>query len=117
MTGYDLEHPLDDSLQSVDIGRVITGSEGSLAFVAEAKLNITPIAKHKALLNIKYDSFESALRHAPHMVAAQATSVETGDSKVLNLAREDIVWHSVQDLIKDMPGKDVQGLKYGRIQQ
>ncbi len=110
LTGYDLEHTLDESLDSFDVGRVITGSEGSLAFVAEAKLNITPIAKHKALLNIKYDSFESALRHAPHMVAAQATSVETVDSKVLNLARQDIIWHSVENLIQDVPDKQVLGL-------
>ncbi len=110
LTGYDLEHTVSDDLSVLDISRVITGSEGSLAFVAEAKLNITPIAKCKALVNIKYDSFESALRHAPHMVAANATSVETVDSKVLNLARQDIIWHSVKDLISDVPGKDVLGL-------
>ena len=110
LTGYDLEHALNDDLSQLDISRVITGSEGSLVFVAEAKLNITPIAKFKALVNIKYDSFESALRHAPSMVAAQATSVETVDSNVLNLAKQDIVWHSVKDLIQDVPGKTVLGL-------
>lgn len=110
LTGYDLEHAVSDDLSTLDISRVITGSEGSLAFVSEAKLNVTPIPKHKVLLNIKYDSFESALRHAPDMVAAEATSVETVDSKVLNLAREDIIWHSVSDLIQDVPGKEVLGL-------
>lgn len=110
LTGYDLEHALNDDITKLDISRIITGSEGSLAFVAEAKLNVTPIARFKALVNIKYDSFESALRHAPHMVAAQATSVETVDSTVLNLARQDIIWHSVQDLITDIPGREVLGL-------
>lgn len=110
LTGYDLEHGVSDDLSAIDIGRVITGSEGSLAFVAEAKLNVTPIAKFKALVNVKYDSFESALRHAPVMVAAQATSVETVDSNVLNLAKADIVWHSVKELIQDVPGKEVLGL-------
>ncbi|WP_438863065.1 D-2-hydroxyglutarate dehydrogenase YdiJ [Neptunicella sp.] len=110
LTGYDLEHAISDDLSQVDLSRIITGSEGSLVFVAEATLNVTPIAKHKALVNIKYDSFESALRHAPQMVAAQATSVETLDSKVLNLAREDIIWYSVKDMISDVPGKDMQGL-------
>ena len=110
LTGYDLEHPINEQADTFDLSRVITGSEGSLAFVAEAKLNVTPIPTFKALVNIKYDSFESALRHAPHMVAANATSVETVDSKVLNLAREDIIWHSVSDLIQDVPGKDMQGL-------
>lgn len=110
LTGYDLKNVLDDSLTTLDISRVITGSEGSLGFVAEARLNITPIAKHKALVNIKYDSFESALRHAPHMVEANATSVETIDSKVLNLARQDIIWHSVKDMILEVPGQEVLGL-------
>lgn len=110
LTGYDLEHTLSDDEQRLDISRVIAGSEGSLVFVAEAKLNITPIPRHSALVNIKYNSFESALRHAPHMVAAQATSVETLDSKVLNLAKQDIVWHSVKDMIHDVPGQEVLGL-------
>tara|TARA_R110001632_G_scaffold11023_7_gene40171 strand:- start:10084 stop:13125 length:3042 start_codon:yes stop_codon:yes gene_type:complete len=110
LTGYDLEHALSDDLSMVDVSRVITGSEGSLVFVAEAKLNVTPISKHKALVNIKYDSFESALRHAPHMVAAQATSVETVDSNVLNLAKQDIIWHQVKDLITEVENKEVLGL-------
>ncbi len=110
LTGYDLEHALNDDLTKVDISRVITGSEGSLVFVAEAKLNVTPISKHKALVNIKYDSFESALRHAPHMVAANATSVETVDSNVLNLAKQDIIWHQVKELITEVENKEVLGL-------
>ena len=78
--------------------------------VAEAKLSLTPIAKHKALVNIKYDTFESALRHAPEMVKANATSVETVDSKVLNLAKTDIIWHSIANLITDVPHKEMLGL-------
>lgn len=110
LTGYDLEHAYDPEADELDLGRLIAGSEGSLAFVAEAKLNITPIANHKALVNIKYNSFEAALRHAPKMVAADATSVETVDSVVLNLARADIVWHSVSDLITDVPDQPLLGL-------
>jgi FAD/FMN-containing dehydrogenase/Fe-S oxidoreductase len=110
LTGYDLQHALNDDLTQLDISRVITGSEGSLVFIAEAKLNVTPIATFKAMVNIKYDSFESALRHSPHMVAAQATSVETVDSTVLNLAKQDIIWHSIENLIRDVPGKEVLGL-------
>lgn len=110
LTGYDLEHVFNDDLTEFDLGRVITGSEGSLAFVAEAKLNVTPIAPFKTLINVKYDSFESALRNAPFLVQANATSVETIDSKVLNLAREDIIWESVKHLITDVPGKTMEGI-------
>ncbi|MBD3584323.1 FAD-binding oxidoreductase [Salinimonas sp. HHU 13199] len=110
LTGYDLEHAYDAENQKIDVSRLIAGSEGSLGFVAEATLSITPIARHTALVNIKYDSFDSALRHAPKMIEADATSVETVDSKVLNLAKTDIIWHSISDLITDVPDKTLLGL-------
>jgi FAD/FMN-containing dehydrogenase/Fe-S oxidoreductase len=114
LTGYDLENVLtandDGEITGVDLSRLITGSEGSLAFVCEAKLNINPIRVAKTLINIKYDSFDSALRHSPTLVEAKATSVETIDSRVLNLAKQDIVWHSVSDLITDVPGKVMDGI-------
>ncbi|MBE0366224.1 hypothetical protein PULV_b0986 [Pseudoalteromonas ulvae UL12] len=110
LTGYDLEHILSDDLDTFDLSRIITGSEGSLGIVTEAKLNLTPIAPFKTLINIKYDSFDSALRNSPFLVAANATSVETVDSKVLNLAKEDLIWHSVSDLITDIPNKQMLGL-------
>ena len=116
LTGYDLENVLQaeggesDELNIFDLSRLITGSEGSLAFVCQAKLNITPISPAKTLINIKYDSFDSALRHSPFLVRAKATSVETIDSKVLNLAKKDIVWHSVSDLITDIPDKVMDGI-------
>ncbi len=110
LTGYDLEHVFNADLTEFDLGRVITGSEGSLGFVTEALLNVTPIARHKCLVNVKYDSFESALRNAPFLVAANATSVETVDSKVLDLARQDIIWHQVKAYIEDVPDKTMLGL-------
>jgi FAD/FMN-containing dehydrogenase/Fe-S oxidoreductase len=110
LTGYDLEHVYNEDEQLIDVSRLITGAEGSLAFVSEAKLNITKIPKYTALVNVKYDLFESALRHAPSMIAAQATSVETVDSTVLNMARADIIWHSISDLITDVENKTMLGL-------
>lgn len=113
LTGYDLKNALsftEDEHGVFDLGRVLCGAEGSLAFITEAKLNLTPIPKARSLVNIKYNSFDSALRSAPLMVQAQALSVETVDSKVLNLAKQDIVWHTVSDLITDVPGKEMQGI-------
>ena len=113
LTGYDLKNALSfeqDESGKFDLGRVLCGAEGSLAFITEAKLNLTPIPKSRSLVNIKYNAFDSALRNAPLMVKAQALSVETVDSRVLNLAKQDIVWHTVSDLLTDVPGKDMQGI-------
>ncbi len=110
LTGYDLRHVFSDDLQTFDLTRLLCGAEGTLAFITEARLDITRIPKVRRLVNIKYDSFDSALRNAPFMVEAKALSVETVDSKVLNLAREDIVWHSVKELITDVLNKEMLGL-------
>lgn len=110
LTGYDLKNVWNDELTQFDLSRILAGSEGTLAVITEAKLNITPLPTERALVNIKYDSFQSALRHAPSLVAARATVVETVDSKVLDLARGDIVWHSVSELIQEVPGKVIDGL-------
>ena len=110
LTGYDLRHVFNDDLTRFDLTRVLTGSEGTLAFITEARLDITRLPKVRRLVNVKYNSFDSALRNAPFMVEARALSVETVDSKVLNLAREDIVWHSVSELITDVPDKEMLGL-------
>ncbi len=109
LTGYDLRHVFNDDMSEFDLTRILTGSEGTLAFITEARLDITRLPKVRRLVNIKYDSFDSA-RNAPFMVEAKALSVETVDSKVLNLAREDIVWHSVSELITDVPDKEMLGL-------
>ncbi|MDO2953707.1 D-2-hydroxyglutarate dehydrogenase YdiJ [Aeromonas simiae] len=110
LTGYDLKHLYEPAEDALDVSRVLCGSEGSLGFIVEARLNITAIPRYRTLVNVKYDSFPSALRNAPFMVQAQALSVETVDSKVLNLAKADIIWHSVRSLIEEVPGKRMDGL-------
>jgi len=110
LTGYDLKHVYDADTGVVDLTRILCGAEGSLAFITEAKLHIQKIPTYRTLFNVKYDSFQSALQNAPFLVQANALSVETVDSTVLNLAKEDIVWHSVKSLISDVPGQVVDGL-------
>lgn len=110
LTGYDLRHAVDTEAGIVDLAKVITGSEGTLALVTEAKLRITPLPRYKVLINVKYLDFQAALEHAPALVNAKATSVETIDSNVLNLARKDIVWHEVRDLLTDVPPHRMNGI-------
>ncbi|WP_331458463.1 D-2-hydroxyglutarate dehydrogenase YdiJ [Aliidiomarina indica] len=110
LTGYDLAHAYDETSNSIDIGRLICGAEGTLAVVTECKLNITPLPTFKVLVNVKYQDFQAALRHAPSLVAAQATSVETIDSNVLDLARSDVVWNEVKDLLTDVPPYRMDGI-------
>ncbi|MFM2483860.1 D-2-hydroxyglutarate dehydrogenase YdiJ [Celerinatantimonas yamalensis] len=110
LTGYDLKHSYDPDTQQIDLTRLLCGSEGSLAFICEATLDLTPIPNYRTLVNITYGSFEAALRHSPALVHAKALSVETVDSKVLNLARQDIIWHSVHHLFKQSDDRPMDGI-------
>ncbi|NBI13473.1 FAD-binding protein [[Haemophilus] felis] len=110
LTGYDLKNVFNQDESEFNLTRILTGSEGSLAFICEATLDLTPIPQYRTLINIKYNSFDSALRNAPFMVKANALSVETIDSKVLNLAKQDIIWHSVNELLTEDTENPILGL-------
>ena len=110
LTGYDLKNVFNEDESEFNLTRILTGSEGSLAFICEAKLNLLPIPQYRTLINIKYSSFDAALRNAPFMVKANALSVETIDSKVLNLAKQDIIWHSVNELLTEDESNPILGL-------
>lgn len=110
LTGYDLKNVFNQDQSEFNLTRILTGSEGSLAFICEAVLDLTPIPQFRTLINVKYNSFNAALRNAPFMVKANALSVETVDSKVLGLAKEDIIWHSVNDLLTEDENNPILGL-------
>ncbi|WP_186024312.1 D-2-hydroxyglutarate dehydrogenase YdiJ [Burkholderia gladioli] len=100
LTGYDLAH-LRDEQGRFDLNSVLCGSEGTLGFVVEATLNVLPIPRHGMLVNIRYRGFMDALRDARALLAHRPLSIETVDSTVLRLAREDIVWQGVAEFFPD----------------
>ncbi|ETI57963.1 FAD-binding and (Fe-S)-binding domain-containing protein [Marinomonas profundimaris] len=109
LTGYDLAH-IRTHDGRFDMNAVLCGSEGTLGFIIEAKINLLAIPTHAALVNIRYDSFEGALRHAGDLLSTQPTSIETIDSTVLNLAKADSVWHSVTEFFPTLAGEKYQGV-------
>ena len=116
LTGYDLAHlrQKQGDSEGFNLNSVLCGSEGTLGFIAEAKLNLLPIPQCAALVNLKYDHFQDALRDAKDLTGAGPTSIETVDSKVLQLAMEDIVWHSVSEFFPtdERPVKGINLVEY-----
>jgi FAD/FMN-containing dehydrogenase/Fe-S oxidoreductase len=110
LTGYDLAH-IRDEQGRFNLNNILCGSEGTLGFITEAKINLLPIPKFSALINVNYRDFNVALRDATQLMKAQPTSIETVDSKVLNLAMNDIVWHSVAEFFPaPTSGEKIQGI-------
>lgn len=96
LTGYDLAH-LREADGRFNLNSVLCGAEGSLGFIVEAELGVLPIPRHAVLVNVRYASFMDALRDAQALMAQRPLSIETVDSRVLQLAMQDIVWNNVAD--------------------
>lgn len=110
LTGYDLAH-IRDEAGRFNLNNILCGSEGTLGFITEAKLNLLVTPKYSALVNVNYRDFNAALRDAAELMKANPTSIETVDSKVLNLAMNDIVWHSVAEFFPpSASGEKIQGI-------
>lgn len=110
LTGYDLAH-IRDQHGRFNINNILCGSEGTLGFIVEAKINLLQTPKFSALINVNYRDFNAALRDATELMKANPTSIETVDSKVLNLAMKDIVWHSVAEFFPEPEsGEKIQGI-------
>ncbi len=109
LTGYDLAH-IRDQHGHFNLNSILCGSEGTLGFIAEAKLNLLEIPKYSALVLVKYADFNSSLRDATQLMRANPTSIETIDSKVLSLAMNDFIWHQVEAFFEQSDSEQVKGI-------
>ena len=94
MSGYNLAMVYEQP-ERFNLNFLLAGSEGTLAFLSSMKLKLTPIPSFKALLIIKYKEFNHALMAAQELVSLEPAAIETIDQTILNLAREDQIWHKV----------------------
>jgi FAD/FMN-containing dehydrogenase/Fe-S oxidoreductase len=109
LTGYDLAH-IRDKKGNFDLNSILCGSEGTLGILAEVTLNVLPIPKHSALINIWYTSFDAALRDAPALKILNPASIETVDSMVLQMARNDNIWLGVKEFFSETVEGETAGI-------
>lgn len=114
MTGYDLAH-IRRPDGRFDLNAILCGSEGTLALVAEVELNLLPIPSHAALINIRYDDFNTALEDARALTELKVASVETVDEKVLELAKGDIVWNDIAEFFPHDPARPANAINIVEI--
>ncbi|MGC8866271.1 MAG: FAD-binding and (Fe-S)-binding domain-containing protein [Bacteroidales bacterium] len=93
-TGYALDlllecEPFTQGGPSFNFCRLLAGSEGTLAFVTEIKLNLIPLPPPvKALVCVHLRSVSEALKANLIALRHQPSSVELMDKTVLDLTRE-----------------------------
>ena len=83
--GYALDALLD--FDHFNLARLMCGSEGTLGIVLEATLRLTPLPACSALCLAHFTSLDAALRAAPFIVDAGASTAELIDGVILRQAR------------------------------
>ena len=71
-----------------NLSKLIVGSEGTLGLIAEARLNLVPLPKAKAVLTIEYRDLLDALGDTPAILEHDPSAVEVMDHSILDHARE-----------------------------
>ncbi|WP_048437822.1 FAD-binding and (Fe-S)-binding domain-containing protein [Caenimonas sp. SL110] len=104
LTGYDLAH-LREPDGRFNLNSVLCGAEGSLGFIVEAELAVLAIPTYSVLVNVRYASFMDALSDARALMAHRPLSIETVDSRVLQLAMQDMVWTRVKEYFPQAQGE------------
>ncbi len=102
LTGYNLKHCISQK-GFFNPCYLIAGSEGTLAITRQITLRVLPRPTHKMLTVIFYDNFLRGLEHVQSLLDCQPAAIEILDDKILQLARQDIIWNEVKSVLDDLP--------------
>ncbi len=75
-TGYRLCALLDADTPLEIFRRLVVGSEGTLAFVAEAVFETVPLGRHPSVSLVLFENIDAAAAAVPELVQAGATATE-----------------------------------------
>jgi FAD/FMN-containing dehydrogenase/Fe-S oxidoreductase len=84
--GYNLDGVLGEDY--IDVARLLTGSEGTLALITEASVATLPLPGPRGVTLLLFDSLEKASRSVREIMPWNPNAVELMDRRHLSLARE-----------------------------
>ncbi len=94
-SGYALDllcrmEPFTPGGPPFNLSALLTGSEGTLAAIAEAELNLEPLKAHRALVVPHFDSLDAAMRATVEMLDLFPAAVELVDRHILEATRSNL---------------------------
>lgn len=87
--GYGLNSYVDFERPVDILAHLVIGSEGTLAFIAEATFRTVPLHRHAATSLLFFDSLNDAVGALPELVAASFATIELLDTTSLRVAQGD----------------------------
>ncbi|MGQ1911294.1 FAD-binding and (Fe-S)-binding domain-containing protein [Marinifilum sp. RC60d5] len=109
-TGYAIDllinsAPFTNSNNYFNFSKLLAGSEGTLAFTTEIKLNLVPAPpKEKALVCAHFDSLEEAIKGNLIALKYKPGAVELMDDQILKLTEGNITQAKNRFFLKGNPG-------------
>ena len=94
--GYNLDEFVDQN-KPVNLAKIMVGSEGTLGVVLEAKLNLVPLPKAKAVMVIGFEQLLESLSAAPVILAHKPSAVEVMDKSILDHTRQNAVLDKIRN--------------------
>lgn len=85
VSGYSLEHLLPE--KGRDLAKFLVGSEGTLALVTEAELQLQRLPSHPTLLVVGYADMIEAAGAVPQILACSPLAIEGLDSRLVEVVR------------------------------
>jgi FAD/FMN-containing dehydrogenase/Fe-S oxidoreductase len=93
--GYNIDELIDPGVGN--LGRLLVGSEGTLAFYTRLHLQLQPIPAHKVLGVCQFPSFRQAMESTRHIVKLDPAAVELVDRTMIDLSRDIPMFRSTVD--------------------
>ncbi|BCN93941.1 oxidoreductase [Thiomicrorhabdus immobilis] len=108
-TGYALDElyrhhqPFNPNGKPFNLAPLICGSEGTLAVVKTATLNLVVQPKHRQLLCAQFDSIETAMKAVSHLLEFAPAAIELIDKATLDGTKANIQQQQNRFWIEDDP--------------
>jgi FAD/FMN-containing dehydrogenase/Fe-S oxidoreductase len=103
VSGYNL-NAFSNADTPIDLTRIIAGSEGTLALILEAKLNLVPAPAAKGLLVVEFPDVLSAASAVPRILEYGPTAIELIDKLILDQTRGSANFARARGLLRGEPG-------------
>jgi FAD/FMN-containing dehydrogenase/Fe-S oxidoreductase len=101
VSGYNLDRLLDEAEDgSVNLARLLAGSEGTLAVITETTVDLEPVPETKSMALLTYEDLLTATRDVAPILEHDPAAVEVLDDVLLDLARET---EEFGDLVEMLP--------------
>ncbi|SNZ05032.1 FAD/FMN-containing dehydrogenase [Natronoarchaeum philippinense] len=102
VSGYNLDRLLDEAEGgSVNLARLLAGSEGTLAIITEATVDLEPIPETKSMALLTYEDLLDAMEDVAPILDHDPAAVEVLDGVLLDLARETEEFGDLVEMLPD----------------